>query len=204
MEHGGIVMNRHFVSKTFWGLLFIAAGVLFLLHQQDIIHIDIAEIAGTYWPVILILVGLQGMAAASGGIWNIFIMLLGGYFLLRNLDVAFVQDMEIRQFAIPAVLIILGLSMLTRGSNRKREEKKAMLRQERHEERERRRQERDERRDRRHHHSGSAVHTPHEEPEEVEVPPFDPSYSRKIEQDLDKVFHERVVKKLGEDPFPMA
>jgi lia operon protein LiaF len=197
-------MNRHFISKTVWGLFFIAAGVLFLLHQQDIIHIDIAEIAGTYWPVILILVGLQGMAAASGGIWNIFIMLLGGYFLLRNLHVDFVEDMEIRQFAIPAVLIILGLSMLTRGSNRKREEKKAMLRRDRQEERERRRQERDERRSRHHHHGTAAGPTAHGEPAEEEVPPFDAAFSRKIEQDLDKVFHERVVKKLGEDLFPLA
>lgn len=200
-------MNRHFISKTFWGLLFIAAGVLFLLHQQDIIHIDIAEIAGTYWPVILILVGLQGMAAASGGIWNIFIMLLGVYFLLRNLNVDFVAEMEIRQFAIPAVLIILGLSMLTRGSGRKREERKEMLRQarqDRQEERDRRRQERDERRGRHHHHGSGAGHSAHGESAEEEVPPFDPSFSWKIEQDLDKVFHERVVKKLGEDPFPLA
>lgn len=201
-------MNRHFINKSFWGLLFIAAGVLFLLNQQDIIHIDIAEIAGTYWPVFLIWAGVHGMASRSGhgGIWNIFIVLLGVYFLLRNLDVAFVEDMEVRQFAIPAVLIVLGLSMLTRGSNRKREERKAELRQERQEERERRRQERDERRSRRHHHNHSTGAGPssHGDPEEVEVPPFDPSFSRKIEQDLDQVFHERVVKKLGEDPFPLA
>ncbi|MNC33749.1 hypothetical protein D3C75_821550 [compost metagenome] len=131
-------------------------------------------------------------------------MLLGLYFLLRNLDISYVDDMDVWQFAVPAILIIMGLGMLTRGPSGKREERKARLRQERHDERERRRQERDERRSRRHHEHSSRGHNRHGEPAEEEVPPFDPSFSRKIEQDLDQVFHERVVKKLGEDPFPLA
>lgn len=199
-------MNRHFINKTFGGLFFIAAGILFLLHQQNIIDIDIAEIAGTYWPVFLIWAGLHGMASRGGhgGIWNIFIMLLGTYFLLRNLDVPFINNMDIWQLAVPAVLIIMGLNMLTRGPSSKREERKAMLRQERQEERERRRQERDERRSRHRNYGAGNGHHSHGEPAEEVVPPFDPSYAKKIEQDLDQVFHERVVKKLGEDPFPLA
>lgn len=216
-------MNRHFINKTFWGLLFIAAGILFLLNQQHIIDIDIADIAGTYWPVLLIWVGLHGMVSSTrtghdwGGTWNIIITLLGVYFLLRNLDVSYVDDMDVWQLAVPAVLIIMGLGMLSRGpSSSKREERKAMLRHERQEEREQRRQERqeeheqrrqerDERRSRRHQYRhGSGGDTYHENPAEEEVPPFDPEFSRKIEQDLDQVFHERVVKKLGKDPFPLA
>lgn len=207
-------MNRHFINKTFWGLLLIAAGVLFLLNQQGIIQVDPVDLAVDYWPVFLIWAGLHGIVANArsghswGGIWNALLILLGTYFLLNNLDVDFVHNMDLWQFAVPGLLIILGFSMLAKGPSSRYEDRKTALKQERREERDRRRQERDEerehrrqerderRQERHHHHSGNV--------EEEPVPPFDPEYSRKIEQDLDQVFHERVVKKLGEDPFPLA
>jgi lia operon protein LiaF len=212
-------MNQHFLNKTIWGLVLIGAGVLFLLNQTGTIDLDLGFLIANFWPVILIFIGLKGMIIRSkmghgwGGSWNAIIALAGTYFLLRNLNVSYVEDLDIWQFIVPAVLIFAGLGMLTRGPGSRYEERKAAYKLERREERERRRQERDEARERRHqerherrhadyghkgHKANAAV--PPEEPDPV----YDPAYTRKIEQDLDQVFHERVVKKLGDDPFPLV
>lgn len=221
-------MNQHFLNKTIWGLLLIGAGVLFLLNQTGAISLDIGYLFSTFWPVFLIYIGLHGMAAHGrmgrgwGGSWNAFIAILGTYFLLKNLNVDFVERLDIWQFIVPVFLIAAGLGMLTRGP--RYEERRAARREELRQERDHRRQERHEERIRRHqerrehrherHASRMGHHHSHREPPqappvppappEVSVPPYDPAFSRKIEQDLDQVFHERVVKKMGDDPFPLV
>lgn len=221
-------MNRHFWNKTMWGLLLIGMGVLFLLRQTGIIDIDLGSLIAVFWPAILIFIGLKGMLIQSkmghgwGGSWNAFIALLGIYFLLRNLDVVFIRSVDIWQFIVPIFLIAIGFGMITRGS--RYEERRADAKEEYRHERERRRQERNEERARRHeerakrhedtisykHKKRSGMNAsnsaePSQHPEYMEEEPvFDAEYARKIEQDLDKVFHERFGQKLDDDPFPLV
>ncbi|WP_438446603.1 cell wall-active antibiotics response protein LiaF [Gorillibacterium sp. sgz5001074] len=219
-------MNERFISKTVWGLLLIGAGVLFLLNQTGTVSVDPVHLIVDYWPVLLIYFGLKGILIQRkleygwGGsyIWNIFIALIGTYFLLRNLDIDILQGLDLWQFAVPVILILVGLNMLTKGPGSKHEERRAALREE-------HRQRREAHREQRHamrtahmeakykakmarkypmepqapEENGGAAIRPEEEPAE-----YDPAYTRKIERDLDHVFHERVVKKLGDDPFPLV
>lgn len=216
-------MDQHFFSKTVWGLLLIGAGVLFLLNQTGMIDVDVVSLAVHYWPVLLIYFGLKGILIHRkleygwGGsyIWNLFLVLLGGYLLMRNLDIEILEDVDIWQFIIPVLLILFGLNMLSKGPGSKYDERKAAVkeryRQEKEAYRERRRQEKmaykaerfQERMSRKH--PSDPDQTGRPEPEAPEPDPvYDPGYTRKIEQDLDQVFQERVVKKLGDDPFPLV
>lgn len=210
-------MNHHIFNKILGGFLLIGIGVLILLNQTGVIQIEIGSLISVYWPVILIYIGLHGMAQ-KGGIWNIFIFLLGGYLLLRNMDVEFIEDLNLWQFIVPILLIVGGLNMLTRGA--RYEERKAERKRQYREDREQRRQERDERRNRRHEersrykyaapssHTGTGAQPGQPQPPQSDdevIPPFDPSYARKIEQELDKAFQERVLKKReDDDPFPLV
>jgi hypothetical protein len=47
-------------SKVFWGVAFILLGILFLVRNLG--YIDIREALHTYWPVVLILIGLNIIA----------------------------------------------------------------------------------------------------------------------------------------------
>jgi lia operon protein LiaF len=224
----GKSMDHHFFNKTMWGLLLIGAGVVFLLNQTGTIDVDIFDLVAVYWPVILIYFGLKGiliqrkMEYGWGGsyIWNIFVALLGGYFLLGNLDIDVLNGVDLWQFAVPVLLILFGLNMLSKGPGSKHEERRAAIREAHHQRREEHRERRREMRRahmeakyqakmaRRHHaepNRPAAGRPPEQSPvHPPEPPPYDPNYSRKIERDLDQVFQERVVKKLGDDPFPLV
>jgi len=200
-------MDQHFFNKTVWGLLLIAAGVLFLLHQTNLVQFDIGELFTTYWPVILIYFGLKGIVVHKrldygwGGsyVWNAFLALLGVYFLLRNLHVDVVRDIEIWQFIVPVLLILYGLSMLTGGSGRsRRQEEKERYREQRRQEREQRREERDLRREGRHRNDAQETSFG---PVQEEIPPYDPEFERKIQKDFDQTFQEKVGSKLGMEPL---
>lgn len=217
-------MDHQFFNKTLWGLLLICAGVLFLLDQTGAIDIDVGTIFSVYWPVILIFLGLRGIFIQRkleygwGGsyIWNVFLTLLGGYFLLRNLKVDFLEELNLWQFIVPAVLIFTGINMLGRGSGSKYAERKAAMkeqyRQEKEAYKEQLRQEKLHYKEQKYKEKMERkFNAKPEDPcygnvhsEEEPDPVYDPNYSRKIEQDLDQAFHERVVKKLADDPFPLV
>jgi lia operon protein LiaF len=208
-------MSPKFFNKTIGGLLLIGIGVLFLLNQTGAISLDAGALFADYWPVLLIYFGLQGIVMQrDGGTWNVFLVLFGAYLVLRNLEVGFVKELNLWQVVVPFLLIVGGLGMLTKGARyeERKEERKRQYR----EEQEQRRRERNERKAQRHqgktghshNHSGTEAGgftgASPSGAEEENVPPYDPAYTRKIEMDLDQVFHERVVKKLGDDPFPLV
>jgi predicted membrane protein len=77
---------RDYQGRIFSGLLIILIGVLFLLGNLG--KLDIGEVFSTYWPLILVFVGLWHLIAhefRSAGFGVIFI-LIGGFFMLVNLD----------------------------------------------------------------------------------------------------------------------
>jgi hypothetical protein len=50
-------MNRS-ISGLLWGLVFIAVGVALLLDRVGYITFDLGDFLHTWWPLILIIVGL--------------------------------------------------------------------------------------------------------------------------------------------------
>lgn len=110
-------MQSSIMHRLLWGIVVVAIGVMFLLNQLGITDMNIGEMFGTFWPVFLILIGLQGMLLQhKGGFWwNGITMLLGVYFLGRNLS-WFDHDLsEIIRFIGPVAIIIFGISMIFKG-----------------------------------------------------------------------------------------
>ncbi len=122
-------MNAQTVRRLFIGLLLIGIGVLFLAGQLGYVNINPAEIAPTYWPVILIVLGLNGLITdrkgyASGSfMWSLFMIALGGFFLLRNLGYTDMNAGEVIKLLIPVFIILFGIRMIMKPS-RKPEAKK--------------------------------------------------------------------------------
>jgi len=103
---------RHHQGGIFWGLMLVVFGVLFLLDRLG--GLDFGTLIGTYWPVIIIILGLSilvgnGFRRPFGGL---FLMGIGGLFLLNSLGVL---EYDVWQYAWPVLIIIVGLWILLRG-----------------------------------------------------------------------------------------
>ncbi len=78
---------RDYQGRIFSGLLIILIGVLFLLGNLG--RLDIGEVFSTYWPLILVFIGLWHLIAhefRSAG-FGVILLLIGGFFMLVNLDI---------------------------------------------------------------------------------------------------------------------
>lgn len=114
-------MNQSVLHRIFWGVVLIGIGVVYLLNQSGTITIDIGEMFRLFWPVILILVGIQGLVLQrQGGYWwNPIVVLVGIYFLGRNLGWFDIGLGELIRLAVPFVLIVFGIGLVTRGARTK-------------------------------------------------------------------------------------
>lgn len=52
-------MKRRFTSQVLGGLLLIGLGGMFLLRQMGYTDFSLGSLISTYWPVILIVMGVQ-------------------------------------------------------------------------------------------------------------------------------------------------
>ena len=94
-------------SQFVIAILLIALGVVFLLGNLDIINVDIGDLISNWWPLILILLGVIGLfQARSTPVGSIFLIVIGGVFLLITNDVA---DFDILW---PIVIIGAGIWVL--------------------------------------------------------------------------------------------
>ncbi|WP_308638592.1 cell wall-active antibiotics response protein LiaF [Paenibacillus silvisoli] len=119
-------MNGNFISRFMWGLFIIVVGVGLMLRQSGVIDFDIGLVCMTYWPLILLFVGVQGMLQrAAYGIGSFFgssvLLILGFIFLGRNLDWFIWSVGDIMQFAGPLVLILFGLRMILKPKAKKKD-----------------------------------------------------------------------------------
>lgn len=102
-------------KRVTWGILLVIAGVVLLLDQMNII--EVGDLISTYWPSILILMGLIGLVSKdSSTLSNLVVLGLGVFFLLRNLGYI---NISIWQILWPSILIIIGLSIIFDKGTRK-------------------------------------------------------------------------------------
>lgn len=98
-------------SRIFWGLLLIVLGFIFLLDQMG--RLDFGDLAGRYWPVVFILIGISILL--SNNFQNvgsgIFFILFGAFFLLMRLRVF---DQAVWRYLWPLAIISVGLWILIR------------------------------------------------------------------------------------------
>ncbi len=99
--------NRRYFGATVAGLLLIALGAVWVLHNLDMLDFRLKE----WWPLILIAVGLVHMAnsrrVTEPGAW--IMLLLGGVFLLTTNNI--LEWDQVWKYW-PVILILIGLSIV--------------------------------------------------------------------------------------------
>ncbi len=76
--------RRNYQGRIFAGLVIIAIGVIFLLANMD--RLDFGDFISTYWPMILILIGISHLLTSSfrnAGV-ALFLIAIGVFFQLNN------------------------------------------------------------------------------------------------------------------------
>lgn len=114
------------VSKLLFALLLIGIGVAFLLSNFGVIAVDVGDLFATYWPVILIWIGLSTIISSlrhirswwggtvPGIIVGSIIALLGWNFLADNLGWNTISFSLLWNVFWPIVLIYIGFRILFR------------------------------------------------------------------------------------------
>ena len=98
-------------SQFMIAIVLIALGVIFLLGNLDVIDVDIGDLITTWWPLILISLGVIGLfQTRTAPIGSIFLIVLGVVFLLITLDVA--------EFDILWPIVIIGAGLWILFHNR--------------------------------------------------------------------------------------
>lgn len=159
-------MKSHNGGRILFGLLLIGIGVLFILNRFYSFDIDIGYIFSTYWPVFIIyfsLVGFLKQRKYAGGHgsawWGLIGILVGCYFLARNLGILDVGFSDLIVYAIPALLILFGLKMILRPAGQGYwDEHKQNLRAQKDEWKEERKRWKEEHRATRRHHRDAGLH----------------------------------------------
>ena len=103
------------MSFRYWiGIILILLGIGFVLDQTGVIYFN--DIFGTYWPVILILIGLgQILKKHPAYVWGAVWILAGVLFQLRELDML---PVSMHTILWPSIIIIVGVSLLLPHSHR--------------------------------------------------------------------------------------
>jgi predicted membrane protein len=105
---------RDYQGRIFAGLLIILIGVLFLLGNLG--KLDIGEVFSTYWPLILVFIGLWHLIAhefRSAG-FGVILLLIGGFFMLVIFKPRFKlfqeKAPEIKEKDLDAFIIFSGIN----------------------------------------------------------------------------------------------
>lgn len=95
-------------KRSFLGIILIAVGVGFLLEQFQII--TFSQVFSTYWPSILILIGLSGLfTRKTSKFGDILLIVLGSLMQIDRLNLI---DMNVYKLFWPIILILVGIQII--------------------------------------------------------------------------------------------
>ncbi|NTW95923.1 MAG: cell wall-active antibiotics response protein [Erysipelotrichaceae bacterium] len=96
--------------RKFIGLILVVFGVLVLADTLKLFGEDVA-LWSYIWPSILILFGLSGMIRrGSFRIISSFLIIIGAFYLAKNLGVEWFQGKELHLFAV--FIVLLGIQLI--------------------------------------------------------------------------------------------
>jgi predicted membrane protein len=113
MKHHGLK-----IASVVTGLLVITAGVLLFLFNAGVLDSAYRPVIFS-WQMLLIAIGFNGLFSHRSWFFSIALMMVGGFFLLQNLDVPGMVFVNQNLWTI--LLIFAGLLILSRaifGKNR--------------------------------------------------------------------------------------
>lgn len=102
----------HSRAGIFWPLILIGAGVIFLLRNTGLVSADWLNSLLPYWPVLLILIGLESIYRKEGRIGPTLTIALGVVFLLCNLGYLAFSAWQVLLRLWPLFLVAAGLDIL--------------------------------------------------------------------------------------------
>ena len=95
-------------GRTFIGIILVLLGAGFLLDKMAII--SFSDLLSTYWPIILIIIGIKHLFSKEDSYTSgIVLTLVGAFFLLRNLGLL---PTDFWKYFWPAVLILVGILII--------------------------------------------------------------------------------------------
>jgi hypothetical protein len=103
---------RHRRGSLFGPLLLIALGIVFLLNNTGTLRGNIWDTVLSYWPVILIVIGLDNLYRREGLVGAVFMIGLGTVFLLSNLGYLNVNVWQMVLRLWPLLLVAIGLDIV--------------------------------------------------------------------------------------------
>ncbi|MEL7590753.1 MAG: DUF5668 domain-containing protein [Anaerolineaceae bacterium] len=95
----------------FFPLLLVGLGVFLLLINLEVISGTTRENFLLYWPVLLILAGLDGLWRQEGLAWSLVILGLGVLLLLGNLGYLAVRALPLLSKIWPILLVAIGIDI---------------------------------------------------------------------------------------------
>lgn len=105
-------MNRRPAPQVFLGLVIVAVGVIALLGQLDLVQVSLGELFSTWWPLVVIGLGLAALLTVPRAwVGPTAVILVGLLLQLSRLDLV---QVSIWDFLWPVAIILFGLSLLTR------------------------------------------------------------------------------------------
>ena len=98
--------------QLFLGLLLVAIGGTALLGRLGVVGIDLGELVSTWWPMLIVLVGIAALVSVPRA-WMgpALIILVGAVLQLDRLDLIAVSFWDIFW---PSLLLLVGLVLVTR------------------------------------------------------------------------------------------
>lgn len=92
------------------GGILIVLGALLLARNFNLLRVDLGDLIATWWPLILIVIGVRRLAERS--FWpGVVLVAAGG--VLQFLMLGLIERWEVRRFW-PLILIAIGVSMILR------------------------------------------------------------------------------------------
>ncbi len=103
---------RHRRGSLFGPLLLIALGIVFLLSNMGALRGNAWEAILQFWPVILIVIGLDSLYKREGMVGAVFLIGLGTVFLLSNLGMINVNVWQLVIRLWPLLLVAVGFDLV--------------------------------------------------------------------------------------------
>ncbi|MDF1618372.1 LiaF transmembrane domain-containing protein, partial [Petrocella sp. FN5] len=98
-------------SSTVFGIILIAVGIISLLSSLG--YVESWDLYSTFWPLILILLGIKHlMDYQSSNLFGLILILIGTLFQLDNLDIKYLSNLSVGEMMIPMIIILIGLSFI--------------------------------------------------------------------------------------------
>lgn len=105
-------MNRRPLPQSLLGVLVVAIGVAALLDQLDVVEVSLGAIISTWWPLLVIAVGVAALATVPRAwVGPAGVLAVG---ILLQLGQLGLLDVSLWGLLWPIAIILVGISLITR------------------------------------------------------------------------------------------